>query len=520
MKPTPEQEKICDLVASGAPVVTQAGAGTGKTTQFHMIADTLLDQGRFGLYTAFNRSVAQSVQFRQGNVKVGTFHSLCFDIAARDAGIASVLGRLGHGVSRNDVPAVAGVGQPLAFETYAQRNAARAGSLTNSGTLLPVDICQGALDTITRWCSSDREVITPADVPRVTTMTETFHDEVYAPYIAELATHLWVTDICNPAGNLRFTHDHYLKMVSLLKPSFTKEFGLPYGTVLMYDEAQDARPSMLSLILAQSDMQLVAVGDSAQAIYGFTGARDALTFLSAFPTVEETTLSVSWRFGDGLAEVANPLLRELGSPVHLQGNPDKETSVGLYSGHTPKAHAVLTRTNAQLLAEAHAEMKSGRSVHVEVDRDLIKRVSRDITKIERGLPVTSMELRGFSSVAELAAFLSTEPEPSPVLSTAKFIIDVGMDTVERIMEQTVPESEADVTVITAHKSKGRQWPRVRIAMTPQDIAPSLIRDPDNAEQERRDRLMLLYVAITRAQEKLFIPADVASAVSGTVAWNL
>ena len=147
-------------------------------------------------------------------------------------------------------------------------------------------------------------------------------------------------------------------------------------------------------------------------------------------------------------------------------------------------------------------------------------MSRDITKIERGLPVTSTELRGFSSVAELAAFLSTEPEPSPVPSTAKFIIDVGMDTVERIMEQTVPESEADVTVITAHKSKGRQWPRVRIAMTPQDIAPSLIRDPDNAEQERRDRLMLLYVAITRAQEKLFIPADVASAVSGTVAWNL
>ena len=58
------------------------------------------------------------------------------------------------------------------------------------------------------------------------------------------------------------------------------------------------------------------------------------------------------------------------------------------------------------------------------------------------------------------------------------------------------KSDADITFTTAHKSKGREWSQVYIA---EDF-----KNPDKSgklpEQERN----LLYVAATRATDKLFV----------------
>jgi superfamily I DNA/RNA helicase len=56
------------------------------------------------------------------------------------------------------------------------------------------------------------------------------------------------------------------------------------------------------------------------------------------------------------------------------------------------------------------------------------------------------------------------------------------------------EQDASVVISTAHKSKGRQWPTVRLA----DDFPAPKKDTPPAPEEMR----LLYVAATRAQTTL------------------
>lgn len=61
------------------------------------------------------------------------------------------------------------------------------------------------------------------------------------------------------------------------------------------------------------------------------------------------------------------------------------------------------------------------------------------------------------------------------------------------------ENQAQVTVSTAHRSKGLEWP---VVVLDEDFAD--ITDPLMAECERTDETNLLYVAVTRARQTLVI----------------
>ncbi|STE83716.1 helicase/Zfx/Zfy transcription activation region domain-containing protein [Escherichia coli] len=67
-----------------------------------------------------------------------------------------------------------------------------------------------------------------------------------------------------------------------------------------------------------------------------------------------------------------------------------------------------------------------------------------------------------------------------------------------LREHTVTcEKDADITVSTAHRSKGLEWP---VVILDEDFAD--ITDPLMPEDERRDETNLLYVAVTRARKTL------------------
>ncbi|BEL96232.1 hypothetical protein SM14BL09_33850 [Serratia marcescens] len=61
------------------------------------------------------------------------------------------------------------------------------------------------------------------------------------------------------------------------------------------------------------------------------------------------------------------------------------------------------------------------------------------------------------------------------------------------------ESQAQVTVSTAHRSKGLEWP---VVVLDEDFAD--ITDPLMTERERTDETNLLYVAVTRTRETLVL----------------
>ncbi len=69
-----------------------------------------------------------------------------------------------------------------------------------------------------------------------------------------------------------------------------------------------------------------------------------------------------------------------------------------------------------------------------------------------------------------------------------------------LREHTVTsEKDADITVSTAHRSKGLEWP---VVILDEDFAD--ITDPLMPEDERRDETNLLYVAVTRARKTLVL----------------
>ena len=69
-----------------------------------------------------------------------------------------------------------------------------------------------------------------------------------------------------------------------------------------------------------------------------------------------------------------------------------------------------------------------------------------------------------------------------------------------LREHTVTsEKDADITVSTAHRSKGLEWP---VVILDEDFAD--ITDPLMPEDERRDETNLLYVAATRARKTLVL----------------
>lgn len=61
------------------------------------------------------------------------------------------------------------------------------------------------------------------------------------------------------------------------------------------------------------------------------------------------------------------------------------------------------------------------------------------------------------------------------------------------------ESEADLTVVTAHRSKGLEWDTVVLNDDFNDINNPLI-----SAEDRRDEINLLYVAATRARKMLIL----------------
>lgn len=527
--PTPQQQAAIDAALAGHPVVViRALAGTGKTTLFVQQADRFADYGIGGAYTALNRAVAGEVgaRFTRGNIAPMTIHSLAWTLAKANPDIAPLLDKLDspNAVPRWQLARYLQFAEVMTYTGFTDTTAATVHGApgSRSTTLTANQIIGHCLSTIRAWCSSADEVMDTSHVGRVSGMPGTFHDAVFAPRVAELSRQLWEMDICNPQGRVPFTHDHYLKMVSLTHPDLTTIW--PAGSLLFVDEAQDARPAMLSIIRDQvGRMRIIAVGDSSQAINRFTGARDALPELAAIPGAVTLPLTQSFRFGPASAALANRILRMLGEELEVQGNPALDTTVYTYDpeGRAPEADAVLVRTNARLIQEVTAEVTSGRRVHAVVDSDYITRVMEDVERICGGDFGHSRDLRHLASRGELTAFCDPATgqagDLGPLLRLA---LDLGPRRVIGILGTCVDDpADADVVVTTIHKAKGREWPRVRLAVSPYEIIPgmseripSLMATGGVPGDEARDALMLLYVAVTRGSAVTHIPADTMEAL--------
>ncbi len=557
---TEEQEDICAAFDTGNHLVVQAGAGTGKTTTIEVLADRAADQGKKCIYLAFNKAIAKEVgeRFTRGNVQSMTFHSLCWRIANKDPQLNPVLRKLNN---PNPLPFFKIADKFNIIDTHSfltfkgQKDLVRHSDLDIAKAhhqVLGRNAMVGyALKTVTKWCQSadkriDMEhVVCPMNMAFAggTDVSDEDNDFIalniddYKEKIVTIARTLWDEDISQPYGVLMFGHDHYLKMVSLKRPSLHTALNLPVGSVIFFDEAQDARPAMTSMIYDQAHptelvrrvdgreveprMQIVAVGDSAQAIYGtFTGARDALPQLSGLGGCINKPLSQSWRFGQDIAKYSNTVLSILDAPIRLKGNPDIDSQLHHYRDfdslrYIDNPDSVIVRSNADLIDVLTYFRACDNPVYLNANTSYVLSIVDDVERLLKGKKPKTKDLRDISSIEELKDYAENEFVDRQLVVLLKTILKRGVVPIRdafnygRYSSVNYTGNKPVVSVSTIHKAKGQQWDNVVMYMDPKRDLPYFDDgELDLHSLEVREALMLLYVALTRARKNLYVPEDV------------
>ncbi|MBW1603586.1 ATP-dependent helicase [Streptomyces sp. JJ66] len=468
--PTPEQDLAVEVKRRGEHFALQAGAGTGKTTTLVMLAHA---DRRRGMFLAFNRSVVNDAARRfPRNVRCQTPHSIAMKALASRYG------------ERYEAP------REPAWRAGERLGIARTMRVTfGERVMTHKALSSAALGMVEKFCHSSDTGLLPKHLPYIRGLDAGQRPKV-ALFLLPYAKRAW-DDLQDPGGRkVRFNPNHALKIWSMTQPVLPGDF-------LLLDEAQDTNPVLEEVFNAQrSHAQLIMVGDSAQAIYGWRGARDVMTGFEG----RQLVLSQSFRFGPSLAGEANRWLDAAGSPIRLRGNPAIDTTIG------PLDHprAILCRTNAGTITEIFSLLEDGMRVALVGSARALEELARAAGELKAGRRTAHPELVLFQTWGELQEYAEEDPMGGDLLPLVDIIDTHGAETVLSAVGQLTEENEADVVVSTAHKAKGREWPSVRIA---EDFEPQPSSDVDEHGQPvprpyTVDDYRLAYVSVTRARHHL------------------
>ncbi|MFD4318990.1 UvrD-helicase domain-containing protein [Streptomyces sp. NPDC058548] len=450
----------------------QAGAGTGKTSTLALLAKSTSRRGR---YIAYNRAIARDAATRfPGTVTCKTAHALAY-------------AAIGHRYTRRlDAP------RRPAWKTGQDLGITKPVHVAGHD-LMPTTLSNTVLRTVTRFCHSADAAIAEHHVPHLRGLDDPIARSQLADIALPYARKAWDDLQRLNDGVVRFDPDHFLKIWSLTNPKIPADY-------LLLDEAQDTNPVVEHIFNSQrGHAQLVLVGDSAQAIYHWRGAKDVMTGFDG----THLTLSRSFRFGPHLATEANRWLAIADAPIRLTGTDAMPTELG------PLTHpdAVLCRTNVGAMKHVMDHLAASTQVALVGGGDSLRALALAARDLKDGRRTHHPELVLFPTWGTVQDYAAHDPSGRDLQPLVDLIDTHGTDAILTAVSRLTTEENAQVTISTAHKAKGREWARVQIAddFTPpkdtdeQDSQGQPIPEPI-ADSEAR----LAYVAVTRARSHLDI----------------
>ena len=309
---------------------------------------------------------------------------------------------------------------------------------------------------------------------------------------------------------------------------------------LFVDEFQDVNPLQFMLLTSWLDGRpdLCVVGDPNQAIYAWNGAdADYLNrFTTHFPGAAVVKLRQNYRSTPQVLRTAAAVL--VGQDLMLSNrDPGPDPVVEQYEDHEAEArgvarrirdlrgpdgkwsdHAILVRTNAQTepmlaaLRSANVPFRT-RAGSGLLDRADVKAQLKALGHSDSPVADRMADLR----TVELSADTGDDPEGDTGREAAFAEIrrmadeyqaldpgGTGRGFVAWVWSQgraMADDSTDAVEVSTFHTAKGLEWPIVHVAGLEQGLVPiGHARDAGARAEERR----LLYVALTRAKDRLFL----------------
>lgn len=454
---TDEQKAVVEW--NGSKLVVNAFAGTGKTST--LVNYALANPNVSMLYLAFNRAVREEAERKfPFNVECKTSHQLAWSTQ-------------GHHYKHRLV-------NQLRITDIARALNTRHWSLVHR-----------VQSTLNRFLSSADGKIKLIHCP-----DEEAVEGIDPIKIIQRSEHVWNL-MKNLNDSFPITHDTYLKLYQLSQPDLSRH----YQTIL-FDEAQDANPVTHAIVLNQHT-NVVLVGDKHQQIYRFRGADNALD-APQLVDVDRLWLTNSFRFGPHVAGIANALLALDGETRQVIGLGEEDEVLSPQQLDVPHK-TVLSRTVAGVIDIALGAAKEKRSVYwvggIEAYRteelEDLYWFSVDMPqKVQQ--PRLMRDYKNYDEYCRIArATQDVEMMQSINLLERYFPLPQNLEIMRKFA--ITNESNANITVSTAHRAKGLEWEFVEL----NNDFPDLF-DPKLTELSRRDEINLLYVAATRARKKLMI----------------
>ncbi|MGR7482830.1 UvrD-helicase domain-containing protein [Klebsiella aerogenes] len=318
---------------------------------------------------------------------------------------------------------------------------------------------------------------------------------------------LWQKMQCTD-GVFPVTHDTYLKLFQLSIPDMATR-----RDTILFDETQDANPVTPAIVLNQP-CRVILVGDRHEQIYRFRGADSALD-VPVLAGADRLWLTQSFRCGLAVARQANVLLREAGEPRAVTGSEtDDEVLARLPAEYADNHYTVLSRIvtcviGAALTAsleEKHVYWVGGIEGYRTEEQEDLFWFSADMPERMKTTALLR-EYRDYDEYCRVAKATSdAEMGQSVRLLEMYFPLPQKLAIMRR--QAVTREKDANVTVCTAHRSKGLEWPVVVLGDDFADIP-----DPLLSTDERTDEINLLYVSTIRAM-KMRVINEVMEVLNG------
>ena len=442
------------IVKSNAPyLVVEAFAGASKT--FTLVQYALARPYEKMLYVAFNKAIQMEAQAKfPPNVQCKTTHALAFPYTGRL--YAHKTGML----RPNDVMRFYGI--PVLDATY-------------------------LVSTIDRFIASADRTILADHVPPEVPLAQ-------RDLALEQAIKLWeeVKNVDNTM--LRMPHDGYLKLFQLSNPDLSSKY-----QAILFDEFQDANPCTAAIYMNQR-CKKVLVGDRHQSIYGFRHAMHAFEMIEGEP--ERHSLTHSFRFGRGVANVSNHLLKCFKNEQRsIIGRGVAELTHA--RADRTRQYAIICRTNAKVFANAVALLNT-RKVHFVggIDTYPLGKLL-DVFQIWNNThgAITDPFFRAFANFDDLEAYAHAVDDKE-IMSLMGAVKDYGNNLpglVANVRAQNcASREEADVLVMTVHRAKGLEFDQVVLENDFEELLDEHGQIRDMSGDEMEQEVNMLYVGMTRA----------------------
>lgn len=481
IKLNPDQSQAVDLGLSGESLILQAPAGSGKTLTLLVFARKTNGKG-YNITFSKNSTIAAAKKFPRNSTICKTGHALAF-------------GKEGYKykerltkLTGKQLTKILPLGSPGIYNT--ENNKA-----------------YQIIETIKHFCYSADEEIMAYHVPTpISTATEYVINESKKD-LAHYSNQVWQMMI-NPHHPIPITHDVYLKIWALNKPNLRKDF-------ILFDESQDANPVMLDVILSQQNSQIIFAGDRFQQIYAWRGAVNAMTRVR-FKTMQ---IQQSFRFGQAIADLANRIINSYSDPINhikpILGLDKPCEIVTEKTGIIP--NGIICRTNAGLVNEIITCLSHKFKVFILGGPQPLISLIEGIESLKRGRKSYHHELKLFQNYDEFVEYAES-PQGGGLKAILNIIKKHSFEDLLSYLYQTQDKPSQDsITITTTHKAKGLEWPVVKLS--------SDFKFPkDNTECITQEETNILYVAVTRAQEKLLVydclAVDDSSFKNGKDYWDI